>query len=1052
MQQAQRDERHRRARRPLENFPTEYVMPETLCKVTDLFLIYEARPEVASSDTQQEASRPLRRVPYGPTISNASLVVLLSIREKVDEILQSGIPNGPSTDSSVVGAIPRTTHNTRVGRENGIRQNHSTSAFDFTGGPPRTLSSETLPTRESKKDSVSPRRGSHRGARPDQYPLLLEDQDCSSLKQSRTIPLLTDKEVRDRLSQNNTDSLCEVALKPHLPLPHTADKGPLGSVAQPPVFPCVVADLGQRTARTLGLLAQEKTVRQSGFIKIKVSDYRVPDRTEMTVTAIAPIDSYTTTRSETLKDGTNRIEYHNTGRVKEGDSRTMGGSRGLGVSTDFGSAFRRETVADLSQKTYLVGNLSAFEGLDPGYLDCGVQLRAILRENVDGVSSPYLYCAIDPLTTTTMHIEDLRSASVNMVRWGGPKAWLIVEPGSSRRLEERIAKACGVATGTRTSCSQFVRHLNRIIPSETLDHWNIKYNIVDCYAGELIATMPDTYHQVINRGVNIAEAVNVAWSPIAELLTDYRFCSSRCAGDSGITKRHLDPEKAQALLGNGSDGGSVFRPLDVGISPPAPLSREKGASAGGNTHIQARLHGQKLSARRQKPESRIDQGAASTSQRKRASPCTGSFSPPAEGPAKACKRQRIEARALEIDAIAEGVLDGHGAQRCIKILEAWRCSSADALSMFILPRSPGQSQTGHSSILIQQHEAFKAKSELSTFQSHMALIMLHLHNNAQDNGRQRRSKEAVDKLVITYASKSAEGHSRRKSMRRYLAWGQAYYRLSCPDLGFLAALPSKNALRDASEHHIERLHKRLASRPTVSTILREFGSAFADLVRGGRDLCFEYDREAAGASERVASIEDPQRLLELLRIVKIEWNQESLSKDHVTSGQLPCYVCGQNSHCPCFQDWSRKQHPSLRIFKSDGSKKPSIYLRAFLLGNHRNPEAESIVLREGDTIALLPGNLVSQELSSPTDWTSAQPTVSLCQGFAIKVDMDHLYMKLPTSYGTSRNVTVRIALVSGLRRALLVASRNIRNGEIVGMERPDVPLKLPNPHATISSP
>ncbi|KAH9226518.1 hypothetical protein K456DRAFT_1798110, partial [Colletotrichum gloeosporioides 23] len=138
------------------------------------------------------------------------------------------------------------------------------------------------------------------------------------------------------------------------------------------------------------------------------------------------------------------------------------------------------------------------------------------KRHYPGITAPYFYFAKDGGTCTPMHIEDAGLPSVNMVRWGSPKTWLIIEPGSSRRLEEFAASRTlgGKTSGGRRrsygrkTCSQFIRHANILFSQETLDGWGIKYSIVVCKPGELIVTLPYTYHQVVNLGMNLAESTN----------------------------------------------------------------------------------------------------------------------------------------------------------------------------------------------------------------------------------------------------------------------------------------------------------------------------------------------------------------------------------------------------------------------------------------------------------------------------------------------------------------------------------------------------------------
>ncbi|KAB2576413.1 Lysine-specific demethylase 4D [Lasiodiplodia theobromae] len=123
-----------------------------------------------------------------------------------------------------------------------------------------------------------------------------------------------------------------------------------------------------------------------------------------------------------------------------------------------------------------------------------------------------------------MHVEDCHLASINYL-YTGEKVWIIVEPQSGSRLEEKLA-----ATGIEKGCSQFLRHSARYVPRPLLDEWGISYKVVRQLSGEIIVTFPGAYHQGFSTGFTCAEAVNYAeadWST-----AQYQFCSDRCPDGS----------------------------------------------------------------------------------------------------------------------------------------------------------------------------------------------------------------------------------------------------------------------------------------------------------------------------------------------------------------------------------------------------------------------------------------------------------------------------------------------------------------------------------------
>ncbi|KAK2771391.1 set-domain histone methyltransferase-8 [Colletotrichum kahawae] len=148
-----------------------------------------------------------------------------------------------------------------------------------------------------------------------------------------------------------------------------------------------------------------------------------------------------------------------------------------------------------------------------------------------------------------MHIEDLAVPSVNLVRWGAPKKWLFItpEPGNVRNFENKCRKTfphrkCVKHRHAQPECSQFVRHSNALFSTEALREWGIKFTETTCQEGEMVVTLPGTYHQVVNEGENLAEAVNVMWSGCSEVPMAYAYCSRNLCGHSGsISQDDLAP-------------------------------------------------------------------------------------------------------------------------------------------------------------------------------------------------------------------------------------------------------------------------------------------------------------------------------------------------------------------------------------------------------------------------------------------------------------------------------------------------------------------------------
>lgn len=179
------------------------------------------------------------------------------------------------------------------------------------------------------------------------------------------------------------------------------------------------------------------------------------------------------------------------------------------------------------------------------YLDCGERLRMTCSV-LSGIHSTYEYISADSHSPTAMHVEDGFLGSINAVFAGAPKIWLFIAPNHRRIFEDHIRRLFQDriqefrGRGKNDNCSQFVRHLNLIISPDLLDRWGINYHAVACAAGEIIVTLPETYHQVLNVGPNYAEAINFAvgfdWKGVP---ADYQFCAERCPNQPPIKPEDL---------------------------------------------------------------------------------------------------------------------------------------------------------------------------------------------------------------------------------------------------------------------------------------------------------------------------------------------------------------------------------------------------------------------------------------------------------------------------------------------------------------------------------
>jgi JmjC domain, hydroxylase len=166
-----------------------------------------------------------------------------------------------------------------------------------------------------------------------------------------------------------------------------------------------------------------------------------------------------------------------------------------------------------------------------------------------GTHSPFVYISPDNYSIFGFHREDYDTMAINHLHAGSAKIWLIVAPHHAERFEQAVQEeALSIGKNVKLECSQFIRHLAIMVTEEFLIDKNIDFESVNQYPGHTIITLPKAYHQGINTGPNVAEAVNYA--PPGWTIDDrYRSCMPRCSGHvapmprEGMSRRDLLTEQ-----------------------------------------------------------------------------------------------------------------------------------------------------------------------------------------------------------------------------------------------------------------------------------------------------------------------------------------------------------------------------------------------------------------------------------------------------------------------------------------------------------------------------
>lgn len=131
-----------------------------------------------------------------------------------------------------------------------------------------------------------------------------------------------------------------------------------------------------------------------------------------------------------------------------------------------------------------------------------------------GVTDSYCYLG-QYGTFFPMHCEDMDLLAINFLHWGQAKVWYIVAEPYSSMLDikiKKIIRECATNSKDKKSakCDNLLRHKDFIFTPEFLSIHKIQHTVIEQNAGEFVLTLPRSYHQGFNLGVNFAEATNYA--------------------------------------------------------------------------------------------------------------------------------------------------------------------------------------------------------------------------------------------------------------------------------------------------------------------------------------------------------------------------------------------------------------------------------------------------------------------------------------------------------------------------------------------------------------
>lgn len=188
------------------------------------------------------------------------------------------------------------------------------------------------------------------------------------------------------------------------------------------------------------------------------------------------------------------------------------------------------------------GILSCLNGIS-GHLDPEKNCRV---PPMPGINSSMFYIG-SAGSFTEMHVEDSLADSVNLLHAGKEKIWMIIDRDDYTKTNEIVAQNLRDASHDEERedvseiCALSLHHKNLVLTPSFLDEHKIRYEFVVQKAGDLLYVRYGILHQVVNVGVNIAEAINVGsneWNFINQLKT---ICPcERCALIHAATNMDVD--------------------------------------------------------------------------------------------------------------------------------------------------------------------------------------------------------------------------------------------------------------------------------------------------------------------------------------------------------------------------------------------------------------------------------------------------------------------------------------------------------------------------------
>lgn len=128
------------------------------------------------------------------------------------------------------------------------------------------------------------------------------------------------------------------------------------------------------------------------------------------------------------------------------------------------------------------------------------------KSHISGLTMPWIYFGMI-FSTFCWHVEDLFLYSLNYMHYGAPKIWYSLADNEKEKMNNFLRRKY-----EHIECknSHLIEKLTLLIdPQELKENGIIVHKTVQ-NPGEIIITLPNSYHAGFSAGFNISEAVNFA--------------------------------------------------------------------------------------------------------------------------------------------------------------------------------------------------------------------------------------------------------------------------------------------------------------------------------------------------------------------------------------------------------------------------------------------------------------------------------------------------------------------------------------------------------------